>query len=374
MDEISCPERTWLFSILFLDIVDYSSHCHQLQLEWKARLNHFVLETLEGLPEQERFILDTGDGAIVCFMGGPEAAVDPALRIRKHFVETEPKLPSPMIVRMGINLGPVQLVKDINGHLNALGDGINVGQRVMSFAAGNQILVSHSFYEVVSRLSDSYQGMFCFVGARKDKHNREHLVYQLAPTCSGETPTDKSAPAGLSSSAISPAPFDAAALDHIEALFVPFIGPIAGRVIKDISQKHSNLTDLCSELATNICCNQERTQFLEQCRQQFAAEVPHASSTRLKAPLPAVPASPVVWDPSMLEKTRRELAVYIGPMAKLIVDSAANEAHTVKDFYDALCKEIPSPRDRELFLSRCKSVTGPAQLKLMKNRLSETLD
>ena len=244
MDEISCPERTWLCSILFLDIVDYSSHCHQLQLEWKARLNHFVLETLEGLPEQERFILDTGDGAIVCFMGGPEAVVDPALRIRKHFVETEPKLPSPMIVRMGINLGPVQLVKDINGHLNALGDGINVGQRVMSFAAGNQILVSHSFYEVVSRLSDSYQGMFSFVGARKDKHNREHLVYQLAPTCSGETPTDKSAPAGLYSSAISPAPFDAAALDHIEALFVPFIGPIAGRVIKDISQKHSNLLPL----------------------------------------------------------------------------------------------------------------------------------
>ena len=251
MDEISCPERTWLFSILFLDIVDYSSHCHQLQLEWKARLNHFVLETLEGLPEQERFILDTGDGAIVCFMGGPEAVVDPALRIRKHFVETEPKLPSPMIVRMGINLGPVQLVKDINGHLNALGDGNHRrAARDEPSAAGNQILVfSIRFTEVVSRLSDSYQGMFCFVGARKDKHNREHLVYQLAPTCSGETPTEKSAPAGLSSSAISPAPFDAAALDHIGGLVRAFHrSHRRALVIKDISQKHNNLTDLCSEL------------------------------------------------------------------------------------------------------------------------------
>ena len=59
----------------------------------------------------------------------------------------------------------------------------------------------------------------------------------------------------------------------------------------------------------------------------------------------------------MLEETKRELAVYIGPMAKVIVDSAASEVHTVKDFYDALCREIPSSRDREHFLSRCKAGT-----------------
>jgi hypothetical protein len=57
----------------------------------------------------------------------------------------------------------------------------------------------------------------------------------------------------------------------------------------------------------------------------------------------------------MLEKTKKELAVYIGPMAKFIVDSTASEVHTLKDFYDALCREIPSRRDRERFLSRCEA-------------------
>ena len=61
---------------------------------------------------------------------------------------------------MGINLGPVRLVKDLNGQTNILGDGINVGQRVMSFADPGQLLVSRSFYEVVSRLSDEYENLF----------------------------------------------------------------------------------------------------------------------------------------------------------------------------------------------------------------------
>ncbi len=36
-------------------------------------------------------------------------------------------------------------------------------------------------------------------------------------------------------------------------------------------------------------------------------------------------------------------------------DCAAGEGHRVKDFYDALGREIPSSRDRERFLSRCKA-------------------
>jgi hypothetical protein len=355
MESFSNPDRTWMCSILFLDIVNYSSQSVQLQMEWKRRFNHYLEAALSDVPEPERVILDTGDGAAICFLGGPDTAMAPALKMRSFFIEDERAQPSAMLVRMGINLGPVKLVQDINGHLNALGDGINAGQRVMSFAADNQILVSRSFYEVVSCLSDGYPPMFSLVGTRKDKHAREHLVYQLAPAGEGAPPPSASAMGAASASTTPPAPFDAATLDRLEALLVPVLGPMARHVIEDISHKHANLADLCSELATNFAGNQERTKFLEQCRQQFGLTVPPASSLATKAPPPAEPTSGVVWEPAMLEKTKRELAVYIGPMAKFIVDSTASEVHTVKDFYDALCKEIPSSRDRERFLSRCKA-------------------
>jgi hypothetical protein len=90
-------------------------------------------------------------------------------------------------VRMGINLGPVKLVKDINGHPNIIGDGINVAQRVMSFARPGQLLVSRSFYEVVSCLSRDYANLFHHEGARTDKHVREHDVYSVV----GGTPASR---------------------------------------------------------------------------------------------------------------------------------------------------------------------------------------
>jgi hypothetical protein len=80
---------------------------------------------------------------------------------------------------MGINLGPVRLVRDINGQPNIVGDGINVAQRVMGFADAAQILVSRSYYDAVSRLSPQYAGMFHYQGSRTDKHVREHEVYAI---------------------------------------------------------------------------------------------------------------------------------------------------------------------------------------------------
>jgi len=357
MADFSNPDRTWMCSIVFLDIVNYSSQSVQLQMEWKRRFNHYLEEALSDVPEEERVILDTGDGAAICFLGAPEAAMAPALKLRGFFTEDERAQPSAMLVRMGINLGPVKLVQDINKRLNALGDGINVGQRVMSFAGDNQIFVSRSFYEAVSCLTDSYGRMFCFVGARKDKHDRAHQVYKLVPASEGGSPLTASAIAEPSASTTSPAQFDEAALDRLETLLAPALGPIARHLVKDVSRKHVHLEDLCSELATQVADNKVRTKFLEQCRQQLGLAVPQTSSVADQASSSAAPTSGVAFDPAMLEKTKKELAVYIGPMARFIVDSTASEVHTVTDFYDALCREIPSVRDREHFLSRCKAGT-----------------
>ncbi len=60
-------------------------------------------------------------------------------------------------------------------------DGINVAQRVMGFAAVNQVLASRSYHEVVAALSTEHANLFTFEGSRTDKHVREHEVYALGP-------------------------------------------------------------------------------------------------------------------------------------------------------------------------------------------------
>lgn len=56
------------------------------------------------------------------------------------------------------------------------------------------------------------------------------------------------------------------------------------------------------------------------------------------------------WDPAVLEAARKNLAVYIGPMAKVLVSRAAKTARNTEELYRALAAEISVPSDREKFL------------------------
>jgi class 3 adenylate cyclase len=169
---VESSSRTLVCSVLFLDIVEYSKKPVAEQLELKQAFNRALATALEQVPQRDRIILDTGDGAAVTFMGDPEDALFAALAVRNMASDGMP-------VRLGVNLGPVRLVKDLNGQMNIIGDGINVAQRVMSFADPGQLLVSRSFYEVVSCLSRDYMNLFRHEGSRTDKHVREHEVYSV---------------------------------------------------------------------------------------------------------------------------------------------------------------------------------------------------
>lgn len=171
--------KTIICSVFFLDIVEYSKKSVSGQISLKERFNAFLSTAIRDVPNNDRIILDTGDGAAISFLGDVEDALRAALSMRASLLSEEGLSDPPLLVRMGINLGPVRLVKDINGQPNIVGDGINVAQRVMGFAEPGQILVSRSYYDAASRLSQEYAGMFHFEGARTDKHVREHEVYAI---------------------------------------------------------------------------------------------------------------------------------------------------------------------------------------------------
>ncbi|MDP2760079.1 MAG: hypothetical protein Q8O64_06690 [Sideroxyarcus sp.] len=162
-----------------MDIVEYSKKSVTGQISLKERFNAFLSVSISDVPVADRIILDTGDGAAISFLGDIEDALHAALSMRSSLLGEGGRMDPPLLVRMGINLGPVRLVKDINGLPNIVGDGINVAQRVMGFADPGQILVSRSYFDAVSRLSHEYAGMFHYQGARTDKHVREHEVYAI---------------------------------------------------------------------------------------------------------------------------------------------------------------------------------------------------
>jgi class 3 adenylate cyclase len=164
--------RTLVCSVLFIDIVAYSTKVVAEQYEIKQRFNGMVASALELLKRRDRVIMDTGDGVAIVFLGDPEDALVVGVVLREHSAK--------MPMRMGINLGPVKLINDLNDQVNVIGDGINVAQRVMTFAAPGQLLVSASYHDVVSRQSAEYANLFVREGRRQDKHVREHEVYSVS--------------------------------------------------------------------------------------------------------------------------------------------------------------------------------------------------
>lgn len=283
--------RTIICSILFMDIIEYSKKTVAKQLAMKGWLNDLLSEMLEHIPQTDRIMLDTGDGAVLCFLGDPEDALFAASTLRDSLIGRN--FPE-FALRIGINLGPVKIVKDMNGHPNAIGDGINVAQRVMSFAQPNQILVSRSYYEVVSRLADEYAKLFLYQGVHKDKHIREHEVYEVsfgltgqARTTIAETETSerRDVPQGvwvqMHDSALS-GRFDPGTLVQIETVLAKYIGPVAKLMVAKASKKASTFAELCEKLADSIPIEDGKSAFL-------------------KAFLELSPGSPTIGEPSLAE-------------------------------------------------------------------------
>lgn len=170
--------KTLIGSIVFLDVIGYSQKPVAEQIKCKTQLNKLIGDAVESVAEHDRIIIDTGDGVAITLLGSPEDALRIAVGIRDRIagVGLVPE-DLPFHVRIGINLGPVQVVRDINGQFNVIGDGINVAQRVMNFAEPDQILVSRSYYEVASRLTREIEEMLAYSGIKHDKHIRGHEIY-----------------------------------------------------------------------------------------------------------------------------------------------------------------------------------------------------
>ncbi len=179
--------RTFIGSVVCVDLVGYSTKSTAQQSAIKQVFNGLLATALKGVPAEDRIILDTGDGAAISFLGDPESSLAVGLELRKVMCERAAELgatgegPDQGPVRIGINLGPVKLAMDLNGYPKIIGDGINVAERIMSFAKPGQMVASRSFHDMVSRLSDENAALFRYEGVRTDKNVRDHEIYIVEP-------------------------------------------------------------------------------------------------------------------------------------------------------------------------------------------------
>lgn len=378
MTESDSQKRNWLGTVVFTDIVGYSKCAVDKQIEIKDHFNGLIAHSIANTEESERVVLDTGDGIALCFLGDPEQAIVSTMDLRREVVLQSQSASVPYEVRTGINLGPVRLVTDINGQFNVLGDGINVAQRVMSFAGPNQVLVSRAFYDVAWCLSDTYSNLFQYYGVRKDKHSREHILYEVVTASPGEITAKVPPPVqpeieeytriirsrlGSDTAPIVEVNWDPEVLRQIENDLMEYIGSLAKVVVRKEAARALSVEDLHVRIAKAIPGGEKRQAYMKKIAASGNGEVASTRTVQetvdLDAPLQApddseefidlAPAAET-WSPEMLDRVQQALAVYVGPLAPMLVRKAARRASDKQDLYARLAKEIEDLSDRESFI------------------------
>ncbi|MBC5764235.1 protein kinase domain-containing protein [Ramlibacter albus] len=388
-------KRNLLGTILFLDLVGYSIKSVDDQVRLKKLFTDLVTKALRGVPEESRIAIDTGDGAAICFMGDPEEALHSALLLRDLLGQ---RYGTQLSARIGLHMGPVRIIQDINDRLNVIGDGINVAQRVMDFAQPNQVLVSRAYYDVVSRITDDTSGMFVYLGEYLDKHGRPHEVYSVEPAQKAAKEEDApektlTVPAGR------PVGDDEA--HEIETELARHIGPLAKVLMRKAFPLARSGQALREALAPSIQDPRARELFIAGApipisgshgstgtsgahnskpmsvpftrpRSAAAPTAPSRPSAAPAAPSRAQPLSQPMSQPMSRPGTVTRVAVEvtpeeqtaleqalsksIGPLAKMIVKKELGRARSLKEFVNALCENVDSLEQREAFLESARRI------------------
>ena len=358
-------------TVVFVDIVGYSEESVSRQAEIRAWFSTILATALEHTPVADRLVVDTGDGAALCFLGNPEDALFAANSLRRRVLEAPGVGPR---LRLGINLGPVRVVNDINGHSNVIGDGINMAQRVMSFAKPNQILVSRSYFEVVSRLAPEYSQLFQYAGLHRDKHVREHEVYevQLAPPVLRAAAGDAdSAPASaaVTEPALRPpgadarvARFDPVFIERLTTALAREIGPLARLVVRRDAEGAADERMLCETLAAHVPAA-KRAAFLAGLGDRpVAARAPAGAASATGSPKPGDPGSQGARParrgrgigPDLLARAEQMLTRQIGPVARILVRQAAKHAESPHELFESLAVHIDNAEKRKAFIAEAE--------------------
>lgn len=137
-------------TILFTDIVGFSRKPTVEQKRLVEALTGEVVHELRPLLHPPMgtpsvMALPTGDGFALAFLHRPAQSWERATIFRLIWrIQAWAKQETGVSLRIGVHVGPVDLVTDINGKPNVCGDTINFAQRVMDAANPRQVLFSET--------------------------------------------------------------------------------------------------------------------------------------------------------------------------------------------------------------------------------------
>lgn len=184
--DITIPPITREYHWFFTDIVAASDPTKTtMDQARKIILLNKLIEMTDAFKQRDpeaTLILPTGDGMAIGFNDSSEKPLNLAIEVHKGLARynSDRKKEDRVELRIGLDSGPVYIIKDLNGNENVWGPGIIMARRVMDLAEGMSILASAKFANDVKMLRPEYRNILFPAGNYKIKHHTEPiLIYNV---------------------------------------------------------------------------------------------------------------------------------------------------------------------------------------------------
>lgn len=133
--------------------------------------------------------------------------------------------------------------------------------------------------------------------------------------------------------------WDAQQLRQVEAELACYVGPVAKVLVQRTAAEVRDMAALCRETSRYVPEGNERDRYLHATR-----------ALGSPARVPAAAGHEMTWDPEVLKVAERNLANFIGPLAKILVKRASGQARSENELYQLLVDHIDVPREKDAFL------------------------
>lgn len=179
-DGVKMKTYHWFFS----DIVAGSNPLipTKSQVEKIAALNSLILQTqtFKERNESSTIILPTGDGQAIGFGDNPEKPLSLAIELHKTLsgYNKTKRGKEKLLLRIGLESGPVYFVKDLEGKDNVWGPGIMLTRHVMDMCGDTQIFVGGRMAEELVKQS-KYKDMLHLVKNYETKYGESVTLYNV---------------------------------------------------------------------------------------------------------------------------------------------------------------------------------------------------
>lgn len=180
-------DRHLIASVMLAKLVGYEDRPVFEQIDLTTRTRQLLERAVAESGSSEVQIINREDSIVLLFPGDPRDCLGLATRLALALESDHGYSNLPLLI--GVNLGPITLSRNDLSEPQVSGAGIDDAERVAQAGALREILMSRSFYSVLSRASmdDRLLRHKAFIS---DERDQSFAVYQLARPESAFTATE----------------------------------------------------------------------------------------------------------------------------------------------------------------------------------------